>query len=345
MTIGVGLAGFGLAGRYLHAPLIRAAGMAVRAVATSRTAEVQADFPDAETVSDFGALTTRGDIDLIVIATPNALHAAQARAALEAGKHVVVDKPVTPTAAEARSLQALADSRGLKLAVYQNRRWDSDFLTVRSLIDGGALGAPARFVNRWNRHRAGLRPERWREKAGPAVGVFYDLGPHLIDQALVLFGMPDWVQADIFHQRGGGEGAPDDGFDLLMAKGNVRIALGAASLSGGPPREIRLDGTDASFVKTGFDVQEDQLRAGTDPLAPGFGVEPAEQAGAVWTPDGEARRAPTETGRWIDFYSAMRRAIEQDGPVPVSAGEAAQTIAVIEAAFESAQTGRRVPLA
>lgn len=340
--VGVGIAGYGLSGRFLHAPLIAASGMDVRAIATSRADAVRRDFPDADIVMDATALNARGDIDLVVIATPNVLHAPQARAALEAGKHVVIDKPATPTAAEALGLQRLADARGLMLAVYQNRRADSDFLTLKLLLDNGALGRPFRFVNRWARHRAVAQPDRWREQPGPGAGLLYDLGPHMIDQALVLFGAPDWIAADIFNQREG-EG-PDDGFELWMGKGALRIQIGASSLAAGPARTLRLDGANGSFLKTGFDPQEMALRAGVSPLAPGFGEEPAEERGVFTAPDGARRRVRSQRGRWLDFYKEVRASIETGAPPPVSARDAARTLALIEAAFESGRTGRRLSL-
>lgn len=343
MTIGVGLAGYGLAGRVMHAPLIRAAGLSLRAVATSRTDAVRAEHPGAEPVSSFEALLARGDIALIVVATPNALHADQARAALEAGKHIVVDKPVTPTAAEARALAALAVARGLVAAAFHNRRWDSDFLTVKAALESGRLGEPVRFRNAWSRHRLETRAV-WRETPGPGAGLLYDLGPHLIDQALVLFGRPDWVSADVFRQRPGEAGAPDDGFEILLGKGRLRVTVAACSLAAGPAREIRLDGLGGSFVKTGLDSQEDRLKAGADPRASGFGAEPPEQAGLLWSPDGRSERIASTHGRWTAFYDGVRKAVESGGPPPVTLAEAAEAIGVIEAAFESARSGRRIAL-
>lgn len=338
----MGLAGFGLAGRFLHAPLIEAAGMRINAVATSRADAVRQALPDADVVADAAALNTRDDVSLVVIATPNALHFDQAAAAIEAGKHVVVDKPATPTAAEARALHAMAAGRGVTLAVYHNRRWDSNFLTLKTLLASGAVGRPARFVNRWARHRPAPQPERWREQSGPGAGLFYDLGPHLIDQALVLFGDPDWVEADIFTQRPGG--GPDDGFELWMGKGALRIQIGASSLAAGPPRMLRLDGTGGSFLKTGFDPQEMALRAGAGPRDPGFGVERREDWGSFTAPDGRARSVRSQRGRWLTFYEQMRAAIETDAPVPVSALDAARILDVIEAAFASSRAGRRIVL-
>jgi scyllo-inositol 2-dehydrogenase (NADP+) len=346
MAIGVGLAGFGLAGRVFHTPLAAASGLAIRAVASSRADEVRAKVPGADVVGSFEDLLGRSDVELVIVATPNVLHAAQARAALEAGKHVAIDKPATPTAAETRALDALAKSKGLVASVFQNRRWDADMLTLEAVLAAGEVGGPVRYRSVWNRHRAEARTA-WRETPGPAAGVTYDLGAHLIDQALVLFGKPDWIQADVFRQRppppGAAEGA-DDGFEILMGKGWLKISLASSSLAAGPSREIRLDGDRASFLKIGLDVQEERLRAGADPRAPGFGDEPEGQWGALWGPAGEARAVPSRPGRWTKFYDGVRRAIETGGRPPVELAQAAETIAVIEAAFESARTGGRIDL-
>ncbi len=346
MAIGVGLAGYGLAGRVFHAPLAAASGLVVRAVATSRAEEARAALPDAQVVAGFDDLLARKDLDLIVVATPNALHAAQARAALEAGKHVVIDKPSTPTAAETRALDALARDRGLVASVFHNRRWDADMLTLAGLLARGEVGAPVRYRSVWNRHRAEARTV-WRETPGPAAGVLFDLGAHLVDQALALFGRPDWIQADVFRQRppppGTAEGA-DDGFEILMGRGRLKISLASSSLAAGPSREIRLDGDAASFLKTGLDVQEDQLKSGVDPHAAGFGVEPEAQRGTLWRPDGTSASVPSSAGRWTAFYDGVRQAIETGSRPPVELLSAAETIAMIEAAFESARTGRRIAL-
>lgn len=346
MAIGAGLAGFGLAGRVFHAPLATASGFAIRAVATSRADEVRAKLPGADVVGSFEDLLARPDVELVIVATPNALHAAQARAALEAGKHVVIDKPATPTAAEARALDALARSKGLVASVFHNRRWDADMLTLRDLLARGDVGAPVRYRSAWNRHRAEARTA-WRETPGPAAGVTYDLGAHLIDQALVLFGKPDWIQADIWRQRppppGEAEGA-DDGFEILMGKGRLRISLASSSLAAGPSREIRLDGDRNSFLKTGLDAQEEQLKAGMHPHMATFGAEPKSQWGRIWGPHGESSLFASLPGAWTNYYDGVHLAIETGVPPPITLAEAAETIAVIEAAFESARTGRRIDL-
>jgi scyllo-inositol 2-dehydrogenase (NADP+) len=341
MRLRVGFAGFGAAGRFFHAPFVAAAGMEVAAIASSRKAEIAAVFPDARVVADFDALLAVADLDLVVIVTPNACHVAQVRAALEAGRHVVVDKPATPTRAEAEGLADLADDRGLKLGVHHNRRFDSDFLTASRVLGDGVLGEIVALRMNWDRYR----PEamgRWRDRAAPASGNLYDLGSHMIDQVLMLVGMPDWVQADVFAQRPGGE--TDDGFEILMGQGQRRITLGVSLISTAPRDRFRLEGRNGLFRKAGLDCQEDQLRAGLDPLAAGFGEEPEGQWGEIVAPDGSVSRVVPETGRWLTFYERMRQAIEGTGEVPVTMRSAGRTIGLIEAAHAAAREGRRVHL-
>lgn len=342
MTSRAGLIGFGLAGRYFHAPLLRAAGFQVAAVVTSRTDAVREYLGDADVVSSVDELLARKDIDLIAIASPSPVHAAQAAAALEAGKHVVVDKPFSATAAEATDLGQLAERRGRKIAVFHNRRWDSDFLTLRRLIAEDRLGAINSCHVRWDRFRPQVT-DRWRERNEPATGSLYDLGSHLIDQILVLFGEPEWLYANVFTQRE--NSAIVDGFEILMGKGATRFTLGVSSICADGGYRYRVNGSRASFLKPGLDPQEDQLRAGMEPGERFFGVEPTEQWGTlVDGATGQREVITPETGRWLTFYEGMRRAIEQDQPVPVSAGDAYATIRVIEAALTSSAMGCRIDL-
>lgn len=338
----VGLLGFGLAGRYFHAPLIRAAGMELRAVVTSRGDEVRQSAPAAAVLNSTEALLSRADIDLVAVATPNHLHADQVTAALNAGKHVVVDKPLSVTALQGRSLVQLAAANGLRLAVFQNRRWDSDFLTVGKLIEEGRLGAINAFHARWDRFRP-VVADRWRERAEPGAGMLYDLGSHLIDQVLCLFGRPDWIQADVFTQRRGGE--TDDGFEILMAKDALRITLGVSSITADGGWRYRVHGSRGSFLKAGLDLQEPQLRAGMQADAPEFGFEPSEQWGKlVLGADGSKQTVASERGRWTEFYAGVRASIERGEAVPVTAEEACATLEIIEAAFKSSESGRRIDL-
>jgi scyllo-inositol 2-dehydrogenase (NADP+) len=341
MTLQAGLIGFGLAGRYFHTPLIQAAGIRIAAVVSSRADVVRTVLPDTFVLSSVEQLLERAEIDLVVIASPNRLHASQAAAALDAGKHVVVDKPLCPTVEEAGRLLQLATRRGRSLSVFQNRRWDSDFLTVQRLVATGRLGEINAFHARWDRYRPQVA-ERWRERNEPGAGVLYDLGSHLIDQALTLFDRPDWVQADVFTQRAGG--VVDDGFELLLGKDRLRITLGVSSIASDGGWRYRVHGSQASFLKGGLDPQEAQLRSGMLPLDVSFGIEPAGQWGRLMQGDGSQELVASEHGRWTDFYAKVRRSIEHDSAPPVAASEACATIAVIEAAFRSSSTGRRIAL-
>lgn len=342
MTLRAGLIGFGLAGRYFHAPLLRAAGFQVAAVVTSRADEVRNYLGDADVLGSADELFARADIDLITIASPNVLHVPQTVAALRAGKHVVVDKPAAPTAAEVSDLAQLAEQAGRKFAVFHNRRWDSDFLTMKKLIDAGRLGSVTSYHARWDRFRPHVT-DRWRERAAPASGQLYDLGSHLIDQMLVLFGTPEWLYANVFSQRQ--NSAIADGFEILLGKGRLRITLGVSTIAADGGHRYRVNGLQGSFLKHGIDQQEEQLRAGMEPGEHGFGTEPAEQWGTlVHGETGQREVITPETGRWVSFYEQMRSAIERDTPVPVPAAQAYDTIRIIEAALTSSAMGCRIDL-
>jgi scyllo-inositol 2-dehydrogenase (NADP+) len=339
----VGLIGFGLAGRYFHAPLIEAAGMKIAAVVTRRAQEAGEVVPCAAVLDSADALLNRGDIDLVVIATPNDVHFALARAALLAGKHVVIDKPFTVTAADAQLLAALAKRTGRQLAAFHNRRWDCDFLTIQRLISEHRLGEINLFCARWDRYRP-LVADRWRERQVPGAGTLYDLGVHLIDQMLHLFGKPEWIQAEVWRQRTGS--VADDAFELLFGKGALRMLLGASTLAADPGWRYRINGSRASFIKAAFDPQESQLRSGVKADAAQFGIEPPEQWGRLT--DGDTNRTmviESERGRWTSFYSSMGESIRHGTPVPVAAQDGAATVEIIEAALEGSRTGRRVMLA
>lgn len=340
--IRAGILGFGVAGRYFHAPLLEAANIEIAAVVSSQRDTLATTLPGAAVLASDAELFARPDIDLVIIATPNHLHESQARAALAAGKHVVVDKPMCIHAEQGDALIELARRQGRMLAAFQNRRWDSDFLTIKKLVDEGRLGALHAFHARWDRYRPTV-VDRWREHELPGNGMVYDLGAHLIDQALVLFGMPDWVHADLFTQRAGATAS--DGFAIQMAAGKARINLGVSLLiaEGGPRYGVH--GAKASYVKHGLDVQEAQLRSGMSAVDPDFGIEPGSQWGRLT--DGASGRSeviPSERGRWTEFYARVRACIETGAEPPVSGEAGRDVIRVVEAALESSTTGRRVAL-
>jgi predicted dehydrogenase len=336
----VGAIGFGYATRTFHVPLLEATdGFRLAAVASTRAAEVRAALPDVEVAADPTALTRHPGIDLIVIATPNETHAPLAEAALRGGKHVVVDKPFTVTAAEARRLEDIARESGRVLSVFHNRRWDSDFLTVREAIRHGLLGRVVACESRFDRFRPEVR-DRWREGTAPGAGLLYDLGPHLIDQALVLFGIPDTVQATLARQRAGARS--DDWFHLLLRYGEGLVAtLQAGSLVAGGSARLVLHGDRASLVKRRPDVQEEQLRSGVLPGAPEWGVDPDDAVLYDGT-TGDRRELEAVPGDQRRYYAALREALHGRGPVPVPAAQGATVIALIEAALRSASEGRRV---
>jgi predicted dehydrogenase len=335
------LLGFGYAGRTFHVPLLSAVpGLHLALVASSQPGKVHAVLPDAEVIADSLSAATRADIDLVVIATPNATHAPLAEAALRAGKHVVVDKPFTLTLEEARALAALAESRQRILAVFQNRRWDSDFLAVKDVLSRGLLGTPLHFESHFDRFRPAIR-QRWREQAVPGAGLWFDLGPHLADQALQLFGLPRTVSAQIIEQRPHAQ-APDWAH-VVLDYGPLRAILHASMLVAGGVSRFTIHGTAASWVKEHGDIQEAQLLAGVSPLAPEWGVDP-EPAILHEGASGNRVGMATPHGDQCEFYIQLRDAILGRAASPVPAWQAVAVMAVIETAIESSAQGRALPL-
>ncbi|MEO8909700.1 MAG: oxidoreductase [Gemmatimonadaceae bacterium] len=339
MTIRVGIVGFGFVAKTFHIPLLRAtAGYKITAVSSSRPADVRAELPEVDVVADPKALATHPDVDLVVIASPNDTHTPLAEAMMRGGRSVVVDKPFTLTVAEARHLAAVAKESGTLLSVFQNRRWDSDFLTVKIAIRQDLLGDIVLFESRFDRFRPEVR-DRWRELAGPGSGLLYDLGPHLIDQALVLFGIPDSVQATLAKQRKGAKTV--DYFQVVLRYGEMVATLQAGSLvSGGSPR-FTVHGERASLVKEKPDIQEDQLKAGVTPGSDEWGSDPNDAVlhdGRT----GETSVVHATRGDQRGYYVALRRALERGAPNPVPPEHGATTMAIIEAAMRADSEGIRV---
>jgi scyllo-inositol 2-dehydrogenase (NADP+) len=332
----VALIGYGLGGRAFHAPLIRATqGLELTAIATARP------VPEGiAAVRDPLAAIADPAIDLVVLATPNATHFPLAKAALEAGKHVVIDKPFAASVAEADALIALATARSRMLTVFHNRRWDGDFRTVRALVESGRLGEIMLCEMYWDRFRR-LPRDNWKDAGGPGTGLLFDLGSHLIDQALLLFGPPDSIAADLAVQRA--EAIADDYFALILHDGARRIVLGCSTLVAAPRPRFALHGTKGGFVKYGLDPQEAAMDAGATPGLPGFGVEEARWHGVLTAPDGARETIETLPGRYLAFYEGVARAIAGDAPPPVDPAEAREGLRLIELARQSAGEGRRIP--
>ncbi|WP_129794150.1 oxidoreductase [Sphingosinicella sp. CPCC 101087] len=337
MTIRTGLIGYGLGGAVFHAPLIRSCPLlSLEAVATRRA------VPEGlRAVSDPQALIADPAIDLIVISTPNASHFPLAMAALEAGKHVVVDKPFAASAEQADRLIALAHERDRRLTVFHNRRWDGDFLTVRELLASGRIGEVMLCEMHWDRFRLALRPG-WKDEAAEGTGLLYDLGSHLIDQALVLFGAPERISGDLAVQRSGA--AVDDYFALTFHYGPRRVILSASTLVAAPRPRFALYAKGGSLVKFGIDPQEDQLKTGLRPDEPGYGEEPQRLHGIITLPDGGCERIPTLGGLYPEYYRRVAAAIAEGAPVPIEPADARLGLAIIEAARQSAEQGCAVEI-
>ncbi|MEU1531458.1 Gfo/Idh/MocA family oxidoreductase [Streptomyces fagopyri] len=350
----VALIGYGLAGSVFHAPLIAATeGLALDTIVTSnpeRREQARAEFPQVRFAATPDDLWARaGELDLVVIASPNKTHVPLATAALEAGLPVVVDKPLAGTAAEARELATLADERGLLLSVFQNRRWDNDFLTVRKLLAEGALGDVWRFESRFERWRPQLKGG-WRESGDPAEigGLLYDLGSHVVDQALVLFGPAASVYAEADIRRDGAL-TDDDTLIAITHTSGVRSHLYVSATTAQLGPRFRVLGSRAGYVKHGLDPQEAVLREGGRPGAGAeWGVEPESLWGRVGSGEspltGGGLPEPTLPGAYPAYYAAVAAALRDGGPNPVTAHEAAAALDVLEAARRSARENTVVTL-
>ena len=338
-TVAVGLIGYGYAARTFHAPMITATpGLELVAVASSRAADVHADHPGVDVV-DADGLIGRDDVDLVVIASPNDTHRPLAEAALRAGRHVAVDKPFTLSLQDARAVLATADRCRRIVSVFQNRRWDSDYLGIKQVIDDGLIGEVAHFESHIDRFRPNPR-DRWRENPGPGAGLWFDLGPHLADQALQLFGLPDAVTADLASLRAGSR--TDDWAHVLLDYPRRRVVLHASMLAAGAHTRFVAHGTEGTVVKHGSDIQEDQLKAGVSPGAPGWGEDPDEML--LYDADGRQYRLPTPSGDQLQYYREVGQAISTGGPNPTPSQQILAVMAVVDAARESARTGCRTAL-
>lgn len=337
----VGLIGWGLAGRTLHAPFIRALdGFELCGVVTSREVDA-ALYPSARRLSSIDQLLADPDIDLVVVASPNALHLEQSLAALQAGKHVVCDKPLVPTAEHVRSLMTAAQHAGRLLIPFQNRRYDGDFRTVQQLLASGRLGRVHRFESTWSKYQ-GMPRVRSAWKAAPGFnGPLWDLFPHLIDQAVVLFGAPERVLARIAQHRP--EGTLHDSVQLSLFYAGLEALLEVDQLDAFGGRRLALRGRLGSFDKRGFDPQEAALSAGQLPEGPAWGSEAESAWGTLRLLEGEQlheSRVETLPGDHRLFYRGVHEAISEGRPAPVSLQDVLVQLQIIEAALRSQETGQ-----
>ncbi|WP_347548359.1 oxidoreductase [Pseudalkalibacillus hwajinpoensis] len=334
--VNIGLVGFGFSGATFHAPVIKAVeGLNVTKVVSSQPDKVHASFPEV-TVGSFEDMLADDSIELVVITTPNELHFPMAKQALEARKHVVIEKPFVVSVEEGEQLIQLAEENHCLLSVYHNRRYDNDFLTIQKLMDENEFGKVMTFEAHYDRYRAEVR-NRWREQDKKGSGILFDLGSHLIDQALTLFGAPDDVTADVMAQRDGAK--TDDYFHLVLRYGRQRVILHAGSLVKKHGPRYQIHGTDGSFVKWGIDPQEAALKEGKIPGGSGWGEDTKDQYG-ILTRDEAESTVPTIAGYYQTYYKGIYRAIREDKTLPVTADQALNVIKLIELALKSSKEKR-----
>lgn len=335
----VGLVGYGVAGQVFHAPMINAVPKLKLTKIVERHGEASRQrYPWVEVVQNIDALLSDAAIDLVVIATPNLSHFELAKQALLAEKHVVVDKPFTTTSAQAQELIQLAHQTQKILSVHHNRRWDGDFQTVQQIARQGYLGQLVEYEAHYDRFRNTLKPGAWREASEPGSGILFDLGSHLIDQAQVLFGLPQAITADVRVQRAGV--TVDDYFEVGLDYGNLKVTLKAGMLVREPGPHFILHGSKGSFVKYGMDPQEGALRRGLTPTESDWGQEPQAQWGTLNTEINGLHfygQIETVPGCYQAFYENIYRAIVEGAELAVKPEEARNTIRMIELALASSR--------
>ena len=333
-----GVVGFGLAGRIFHSAVIDATpGLALAGIVQRSGDTARQQYPHTPVYASLDALLAAGEADVIVIATPNESHASLAAQSLRAGRHVVIDKPAAVSSTEVASLMQVAQQSGRHVFIYHNRRWDGDFLTVQQLLASGTLGALRSFESHFDRFRPTPKPNAWREEAKPGSGILLDLGSHLVDQALVLFGLPESVWADVRAEREGSH--VDDAFDIRLYYPQLTVWLRSSSLSPLPAIRFLAGGTRGSYAKHGLDPQEDALRAGDLFRTTPWGMDPESAWGAITTltPEGQAQHTPVPTlpGDYRGFYANVRDTLLGRAPQAVTLLDAWRVLRLLEWARES----------
>lgn len=344
-TIRAGVVGFGLGGSIFHAPFLHAIdGFELVAILQPHGDTAAQAYPHVSIVRSMAELLAQPDIDFIAISTPPSTHFELAQQALQANKHVVIDKPFVATSDQARQLIELARTRNRLLSVYQNRRWDGDFLTLQQLIAGGELGRLVSLESRFERYHPGVRAKQWQEKNLPGNGLLHDWGSHLVDQALTLFGTPEAIFADVRYDRD--VTAINDGFTILLFYPRMRMRMNVTLLARSPGPRFVLHGTLGSYVKYGLDPQEQAMKDGMTLTDPHWGEESEANWGKLTTTqDGEAveRRVPTLPGDYRKYYENVRDAILGLAPLAVKPEHGWRTIRLLEMALESSAQHCSVP--
>lgn len=337
------LLSFGMSGRLFHAPFISLhKGFELAGAWERSKKQIQEIYPNVKSYASLESVLADGSIRLVVVNTPTNTHYEYTKAALLAGKDVVVEKAFTTTVSEAVELKDLAQKRGLKISVYQNRRWDSDFKTVQKIKQSGVLGDIVDTTLRFERYKPALGAKLHKETPGPGSGLLNDLGPHLIDQALCLFGMPQALYADIRTVRE--NSLVDDWFEISLQYKNTRVQLRSSLLVCKQQPGFVLNGTLGSFVKSRADVQEVNLLAGMLPGGSDWGTEPKEESGFLYKGDNEREEIKTAQGNYYDYYDRVYKALTENKPMPVTCDDGINVMKVIEAAVRSNEEKRVVAL-
>ena len=335
-VLNVGIVGFGLSGQVFHAPFIDVSPFFNLHTIVSKGTLAGEKYPSAHVNPSFEDMLTQPEIDLVIICSPNSLHFTHARAALLAGKHVIVEKPFTVSSNEARDLIEISNKSGKLVFPFHNRRWDSDLLTLKYIIEHGLLGKVVEYESRFDRFTPEISRAAWRYQQVEGGGTLFDLGIHLIDQAVSLFGAPEGVFARLFNQRKGS--ITDDSFDLKLIYPDLNVTLRGSVFVKEPGPRFQVHGTLGSFVKYGLDSQEAQLRLGKKPGSRGYGVEPASQQGILNTVlPGKVFRGRYKTfpGNYMEFFNNVYSVIVYGAEMIIKPEDALLNIRIIEAARKS----------
>ena len=332
--IRVGIIGFGYSAKTFHIPLIEANDSFIfTSISSSQQASLKEKYPHVSIYESPEELVANGELDLVIITAPNDVHYSLAKLCLENDIHVVLEKPMTTTSLEAQSLVTLAKERSLVLSVFHNRRWDGDFLTVKKLLEENRLGDVRYFESHFDRFRPNVR-NRWRELPGPGSGIWFDLGSHLVDQAMCLFGIPKSITARCLTMRENAKAT--DYFHVQLHYENLEVVLHASSFSAVPNCRFRVEGTKGSYVKYGLDVQEEQLKDGVSPNDSSYGLEGEEGFGRLYS-EASSELIESEQGCYQQYYIKLAEVLNSEGHNPVDPEGAVTVIQILELAERSSR--------
>jgi len=343
--LNIALIGFGKSAEIFHAPfIISNPDYKLTAVLERNSEKSKTKYPFISIHKDIMSLLSEEDIEVVVITTPNSTHYDYAKLSLFHNKHVIVEKPFTVTTQQADELIQIAGERKLLLSVYQNRRWDGDYITIRNLISSGTLGEISKFESHFDRYRPELKPNSWKEEPFPGSGILYDLGSHLIDQCLQLFGVPKELYAEISKQRE--QSRIDDSFKLTLFYDSVKCFLTAGMMIKEPQLRLRIQGSKGTYIKKGLDLQENDLINGADPRDLNWGHEPEENHGVIISAKNGVhieRKIAAIPGNYQLFYKNVYECIRNNKELAVKPEQARDVIRVIELAYDSSAKRRILP--